>query len=100
MARGLAESMEAAPVLSGGEPLVVEAGLEAVALLERVAEAMVELPPDEAEAEAEAAAEVMLATTDEAEARMLETAADAEEAAAEAADETAADPPLRPKRPE
>lgn len=43
MARGLAESMEAAPVLSGGEPPVVEAGLDAEGVLDRVAEEMVEL---------------------------------------------------------
>lgn len=78
---------------------------EADGVRERVGEAMVLLVPAEieAEAEAEAAAELardeMLAIAELAEARTLERAAEAEERA-EAALETAADPPVNPNWPE
>jgi hypothetical protein len=95
MAKGLDWSMEAAPVLSGGLLPVVEAGLEAAAEVERVkvAEETVVFKPAEGLMEAEAAAEVMLATTDEAEAAALEAAAEAEDLMEATAEETALDPP-------
>jgi len=103
MAIGLDSSMEAAPVLWGMPPVVLEGVLEAVAepVLERVAvETVVFWPADgtmeaEAEAGAEEAALVMAA---EAEALALETAAEADDRAAEAedrAEETASDPPVK-----
>lgn len=101
MAIGLDSSMEAAPVLWGMPPVVLEGVLEAAAepVLERVAvETVVLWPADgttEAEATAEEAALVMAA---EAEALMLETAAEADDRAAEAedkAEETASDPPVK-----
>jgi hypothetical protein len=102
MAKGLDWSMEAAPVLSGGLPPVVEAGLEAAAEVERVkvAEETVVFKPAEGLMEAEAAAEVMLATTDEAEAAALEAAAEAEDLMEATAEETALDPPVRGNWPE
>jgi hypothetical protein len=101
MARGLDSSMEAAPVLSGGLPPVVEAGLEAEGEAERlrVAEVTVVLVPAEGLMEADAA-EVMLATTEEADAAALEAAADAEERTEATAEETALDPPVKGNWPE
>jgi redox-sensitive bicupin YhaK (pirin superfamily) len=104
--------MEAAPVLWGMPPVVLEAvdlEAEAEAVLERVAVETVVLEPAEGTTEAEAdatadeATEAALVMTDEAEALMLETAAEAEDRAAEAeakAEETALDPPLKGNWPE
>ncbi|KAH3941852.1 hypothetical protein HBI56_210500 [Parastagonospora nodorum] len=86
IATGLDESMEAAPVLWGGLPPVVEAGREAEgeALRERVAVETVLLALDEGMAETEAA---LLVTADAAD----EAMEDAAEDAADAADESAED---------
>ena len=104
-ARGLESSAEAAPVLSGGPPELVEEpeGLlvaETVAVRERVAETMVLLRPAEGLMVAEAAAletrEFKLAMTEEAEARALETAAEAADEAEAMAEDREPDPPVRP----
>jgi hypothetical protein len=101
MAKGLDSSMEAAPVLSGGPPPVVEAGLEALGEVVRVkvAEDTVVFKPAEGLMEADAA-EVMLATTEEAEAAALETAAEAEDLTEAIEEETALDPPVKGNWPE
>jgi len=103
-ARGLELSDEAAPVLWGRPPVLVAVGftdvVAPVAERERVAEVTVEFMPAEAEAVADAAAELRLdfrlAMTDEAEAAALE-AADEAEAMAE---DREPDPPVRPNWPE
>jgi hypothetical protein len=109
MARGLDSSMEAAPVLSGGPPLVAEVGLEpeGVAERDRVALETVEFKPAEGLMVAEAATDLMLEITAEADALALEAAAEADEAAdaaadeaADATEETAADPPVKGNWPE
>lgn len=106
-ARGLEEREEAAPVLWGG-PLVVElVGLEvpeaaAVRDWERVAEATVELAPDDGTMEAEAwVLEMALLSAAEAEEAAEAAADEAEARADEAADEAALpDPPVRGNWPE
>jgi hypothetical protein len=109
-ARGLELSIEAAPVLSGGEMVEVEVA-ELVGLVlpverERVALETVELRPAEAEAVAEAAAlEAMLEMRLESEAEADEAEAEAEAEADERTLETmlemaletgAVSPPVRP----
>jgi hypothetical protein len=113
-ARGLELSIEAAPVLSGGEMDEVEVaelvGLELPVERERVALETVELRPAEAEAVAEAAAleamlEIRLESEAEADEAEAEAEAEAEERTLEAMLETALEtaleteavsPPVRP----
>jgi hypothetical protein len=103
MARGLDWSIEAAPVLWGGLPPVVEAVLDAEAVLERVAVETVVLEPADEVTEAEAE-EAGLVTAEAAEERTLEATDAADDRAAEAeerADETGAvDPPVKGNWPE
>jgi hypothetical protein len=107
MARGLDSSRDAAPVLWGGPPPVVEAGVEAEAeaVLERVAVETVVLEPGVGMAEAEAATELAaLVMADAADERMLAATDAADDRAAEAeakADEIGAvDPPVKGNWPE
>jgi len=103
IARGLDESMDAAPVLWGGLPPVVEAGREAdaLALRDRVAVETVLLADDEGTAETDAA----LLVTAEAAEEAMEDAADAADESADEADASAEDagalePPVRGNWPE
>ena len=103
IATGLDDSMDAAPVLWGGLPPVVEAGreAEALALRDRVAVETVLLALDEGMAETDAA---LLVTADAANEAMEDAtdAADesADEADASAEDATALEPPVRGNWPE
>jgi hypothetical protein len=99
-AKGLAESMAAAPVLSGGLPPVVEAGREAEAegVRDRVAVETVLLVPADGMMEADATEVLRVTTTVEPwVVRLVTTTVEVVAPPEEAAEETGADePPVRP----
>jgi hypothetical protein len=99
-AKGLAESIAAAPVLSGGFPPVVDAGREAEAegVRDRVGWETVELEPADGTMEPEGAAVLRVTTTVEDSVVLLVTTV-VEVCAPEVA-ETEAEPPVRGNWPE